>query len=108
MAPGRRRGVRLRGARPAASRHRFRREGDAVRRAHRGVIYAIGPSPKDVNLIWVGSDDGLVHATRDGGAHWTDVTPKELTAWSKVTQIDPSHFDPTPRTCRCRGSASTN
>src|SRR5437588_524356 len=67
---------------------------DASKSAHRGVIYAIGPSPKDVNLIWVGSDDGLVHATRDGGAHWTDVTPKELTAWSKVTQIDPSHFDP--------------
>ena len=67
---------------------------DASKSAHRGVIYAIGPSPKDVNLIWVVSDDGLVHATRDGGAHWTDVTPKELTAWSKVTQIDPSHFDP--------------
>ena len=67
---------------------------DAAKAEHRGVIYAIGPSPKDVKLIWVGSDDGLVHVTRDGGAHWTDVTPKELTPWSKVTQIDPSHFDP--------------
>src|SRR5439155_8455046 len=59
----------------------------------RGVIYAIGPSPKDVNVIWTGSDDGAVYVTRDGGAHWRDVTPNELTAWSKVTQIDASHFD---------------
>jgi len=68
--------------------------GEAAKLEHRGVIYSIGPSPKDVNLIWVGSDDGLVHVTRDGGKTWTDVTPKELTPWSKVTQIDASHFDP--------------
>jgi photosystem II stability/assembly factor-like uncharacterized protein len=68
--------------------------GDAAKSEHRGVIYAIGPSPKGVNLIWVGSDDGAVHVTRDSGAHWTDVTPPELTPWSKVTQIDASHFDP--------------
>ena len=43
--------------------------------------------------IWTGSDDGAVHVTRDGGAHWRDVTPKALTPWSKVTQIDASHFD---------------
>jgi photosystem II stability/assembly factor-like uncharacterized protein len=66
---------------------------DAAKAEHRGVIYAIGPSPKDVNVIWTGSDDGAVHVTRDGGAHWTDVTPPELTAWSKVTQIDAGHFD---------------
>src|SRR5207248_4640725 len=46
------------------------------------------------NLIWIGTDDGLVHVTRDGGMTWGDVTPKELTPWSKVTQIDASHFDP--------------
>jgi hypothetical protein len=67
--------------------------GEAAKSEHRGVIYAIGPSPLDVNLIWTGSDDGAVHVTRDAGAQWTDVTPKELTAWSKVTQIDASHFD---------------
>jgi photosystem II stability/assembly factor-like uncharacterized protein len=67
---------------------------DAAKREHRGVIYAIGPSPLSVGVIWTGSDDGSVHVTRDGGAAWTDVTPKELTAWSKVTQIDASHFDP--------------
>src|SRR5262249_31109039 len=67
---------------------------DASAAEHRGVIYSIGPSPKDVNLIWVGSDDGLVHVTHDGGKTWKDATPKELTPWSKVTQIDASHFDP--------------
>ena len=66
---------------------------DAAKGAHRGVVYAIGPSPKDVNVIWTGSDDGAVHLTRDGGAHWTDVTPPALTAWSKITQIDAGHFD---------------
>jgi photosystem II stability/assembly factor-like uncharacterized protein len=66
---------------------------DVKRRKHRGVIYSIAPSPKDVNLIWVGTDDGLVHVTRDGGATWQNVTPPELTPWSKVTQIDASHFD---------------
>jgi hypothetical protein len=67
---------------------------DAGKAEHRGVIYAIGPSPLSVNMIWTGSDDGAVHVTRDGGATWADVTPPELTPWSKVTQIDASHFDP--------------
>jgi hypothetical protein len=66
---------------------------DAAKSEHRGVIYSIGPSPLNVNVIWTGSDDGAVHVTRDGGAAWADVTPKELTPWSKVTQIDASHFD---------------
>lgn len=60
---------------------------------HRGVIYSIAPSAKDVNLIWVGTSDGLIHVTRDGGKNWADVTPKEMTPWSKVTQMDASHFD---------------
>lgn len=67
--------------------------GDAATTEHRGVIYAIGPSPKDVNVIWTGSDDGSLHVTRDGGASWTDVTPPAVTPWSKVTQIDAGHFD---------------
>ena len=66
---------------------------DAAKSDHRGVIYSIGPSPKDANVIWTGTDDGLVQVTKDGGKTWTDVTPKELTPWSKVTQIDASHFD---------------
>jgi photosystem II stability/assembly factor-like uncharacterized protein len=66
---------------------------EAAKSEHRGVIYAVGPSPLNVNVIWTGSDDGAVHVTRDRGAHWSNVTPREVTPWSKVTQIDASHFD---------------
>jgi photosystem II stability/assembly factor-like uncharacterized protein len=59
----------------------------------RGVIYALAPSFKAVNTLWAGTDDGELWITRDGGKNWTDITPKELTAWSKVTQISASHFD---------------
>ena len=59
----------------------------------RGVIYAVAPSYKNVNLIWAGTDDGLIHVTRDGGKTWNNVTPPDLTAWSKVSMIDASHFD---------------
>jgi len=62
---------------------------------HRGVIYTIAPSYRRVNLVWVGTDDGLIHVTHDGGAHWRDVTPAALrdTPWSKVSIMDASHFD---------------
>jgi hypothetical protein len=43
--------------------------------------------------MWVGTDDGLVHVTRDGGKSWQNVTPPELTPWSKIAQMDASHFD---------------
>jgi photosystem II stability/assembly factor-like uncharacterized protein len=59
----------------------------------RGVIYALAPSFKDVNTLWAGTDDGLIWITRDGGKNWNNITPPELTAWSKVTQIEASHFD---------------
>jgi hypothetical protein len=58
----------------------------------RGVIYAVGPSPLDVNIIWCGTDDGLVWVTRDGGANWSNVTPPDMSSWSKVSQIDAGHF----------------
>ena len=61
--------------------------------ARRGVIYAVGPSPRDVNVIWAGTDDGLVHVTRDGGKTWTNVTPPDLRAWDKISQVDAGHFD---------------
>jgi hypothetical protein len=59
----------------------------------RGVIYTVAPSPKDINTIWCGTDDGLIHVTRDGGKTWKDVTPKEITSWSKVSLMEASHFD---------------
>jgi len=57
------------------------------------TIFAVGPGKRNVNVIWVGSDDGLIHVTRDGGATWTDVTPKEMPEFGRVSQIDASAFD---------------
>jgi photosystem II stability/assembly factor-like uncharacterized protein len=59
----------------------------------RGVIYTVAPSHKDVNTIWAGTDDGLIHITHDGGKTWQNVTPPALTSWSKVSIIDAGHFD---------------
>ena len=61
--------------------------------ARRGVIYAIAPSPLDVDIIWAGTDDGKVHVTKNGGKDWTDVTPPQISSWDKVSQIDAGHFD---------------
>jgi photosystem II stability/assembly factor-like uncharacterized protein len=59
----------------------------------RGVIYALAPSFHMVNTLWAGTDDGLIWITRDGGKNWSNITPPELTPWSKVTQMEASHFD---------------
>ncbi len=59
----------------------------------RGVIYALAPSFQNINTLWAGTDDGLIWITRDGGKNWNNITPPEVTAWSKVTQIEASHFD---------------
>jgi photosystem II stability/assembly factor-like uncharacterized protein len=59
------------------------------------TIFAVAESPVEKGLIWTGSDDGLVHVTRDGGQHWADVTSgmHGLPEWGTVTTIEPSHFD---------------
>jgi photosystem II stability/assembly factor-like uncharacterized protein len=59
----------------------------------RGVIYTIAPSPKDINTLWAGTDDGYIQVTRDGGKAWKNVTPAGVGSWSKVSQLDASHFD---------------
>ncbi len=59
-----------------------------------GVVFTIASSALNRNLIWAGSDTGLIHLTRDGGKTWKDVTPPGLSAWSKISFIEASHSDP--------------
>ena len=60
-----------------------------------GTVFVIAESPVRKDLIWAGSDDGLVHVTDDGGKNWRDVTPNVpgLPEWGTVNMIEPSHFD---------------
>ncbi|MGE5246567.1 MAG: VPS10 domain-containing protein [Betaproteobacteria bacterium] len=57
------------------------------------TVFSLAPGKTDVNVIWAGSDDGLVHVTRDGGKTWTNVTPKDMPDLGRVSQIDGSAFD---------------
>jgi photosystem II stability/assembly factor-like uncharacterized protein len=66
---------------------------DAPESQRRGVIYSIAPSPVRAPLIWIGTDDGYIHVTPDDGKTWQNVTPRELTPWSKVVMLEASHFD---------------
>ena len=66
---------------------------DAPADRRRGVVYTIAPSPVRAPTIWAGTDDGLVHLTQDEGRTWQNVTPAEITPWTKVVMIDASHFD---------------
>lgn len=59
-----------------------------------GVIFAIAPSPAKDALVWVGTDNGRVHLTRDDGVSWTAVTPAGMGDWTKVNIIDASPTDP--------------
>ena len=58
-----------------------------------GTIFSVGPGKRDVRVIWTGSDDGLIHVTRDGGRRWTNVTPPDMPDFGRVSQIDASPFD---------------
>ena len=60
---------------------------------HPGVVYTIAPSYRRENVIWAGSDDGLIHVTMNGGRTWKNVTPPELVPWAKVSLMDAGHFD---------------
>src|SRR5207237_176773 len=59
-----------------------------------GTIFAIAESPRVKGLIWTGSDDGLINLTRDGGKHWTNVTPKGFGDFTRVSIIEASHYAP--------------
>ncbi|HEY7515011.1 MAG TPA: glycosyl hydrolase [Vicinamibacteria bacterium] len=58
------------------------------------VVFSLAESPRQKGLLWAGTDDGLVHLTRDDGKTWANVTPKDLPVWSLVSQIDASPHDP--------------
>jgi photosystem II stability/assembly factor-like uncharacterized protein len=57
------------------------------------TIFSVGPGKVDIDVIWTGSDDGLVHVTRDGGTTWTNVTPPDMPDFGRVSLIDASAFD---------------
>ena len=64
------------------------------RNGKRGVIYTIATSPLRAPLLWIGTDDGFIQLTQDDGKTWQNVTPNAITAWSRVTMMEASHFDP--------------
>ncbi|HXY68357.1 MAG TPA: glycosyl hydrolase [Gemmatimonadales bacterium] len=59
-----------------------------------GTIFALAESPLVRGTIWAGSDDGLIHLTRNGGRTWTDVTPRDLAPFTRISIIEASHFAP--------------
>jgi len=61
---------------------------------HYDTIFALAESPITKGLLWVGTDDGLIQLTQDGGKTWTNITPKDLPEWSRISQIDASPHDP--------------
>ena len=73
---------------PTAANH-----SEPQRNGKRGVIYTIAPSPIEAPLLWLGTDDGLIHLTPDDGRTWRDVTPSAITPWSRVSMLEASHFD---------------
>ena len=58
-----------------------------------GTVFALAPSKVDVNVLWAGSDDGKIQVTRDGGKSWSDVTPRDMPEYGRVSIIDASAFD---------------
>ena len=57
-----------------------------------GTIFAAAESPYEKGLIWTGSDDGLIHVSRDGGKNWQNVTPKNMPEWLMINSVDPDPF----------------
>ena len=57
------------------------------------TVFALAESPLQKGMLWAGTDDGLIHLTRDDGKKWENVTPKDMPDWSMVSIIDAGHFD---------------
>ncbi len=66
---------------------------DAVGAEHYATVYTLAESPHEPGVIWAGSDDGLLHITRDGGENWSEITPPDLGEWTMFTMIEPSPHD---------------
>jgi photosystem II stability/assembly factor-like uncharacterized protein len=71
--------------------------GGPITKDHTGVetyatVFSIAPSPKDANVLWTGSDDGYVHVTRDGGKNWTNITPKDLPDFARISLVEASPY----------------
>ena len=62
---------------------------DAVGAEHYATVYTLAASPHEPGVIWAGSDDGLLHITKDGGKNWTNITPPDMGEWSMFTMIEP-------------------
>jgi hypothetical protein len=78
---------------------RLKSSGGPITQDNTGVeyyctLFAANESSLEEGLLWVGSDDGLIHLTRDGGENWTNVTPSQMPKWLMINSIDPSPFDP--------------
>ncbi|HEX2723139.1 MAG TPA: hypothetical protein VHM24_09480, partial [Gemmatimonadaceae bacterium] len=67
--------------------------GKDVKPAPLGAITALSPSPKDIGVIWAGTDDGNIQTTSNGGTTWTNVTPAEIKPWTRIFNIEAGHFD---------------
>jgi photosystem II stability/assembly factor-like uncharacterized protein len=63
------------------------------RNGKRGVVYSIAPSPLLVPMVWIGTDDGVIQLSVNDGKTWQNVTPPAVTAWSRITMMEASHFD---------------
>jgi photosystem II stability/assembly factor-like uncharacterized protein len=57
------------------------------------TVFALAESPLTKGLLWAGSDDGLLHVSRDDGAHWTNVTPRDIAPFTRISIIEPSHHE---------------
>lgn len=59
-----------------------------------GAITGLSLSPRSLNIIWAGTDDGNIQVTMDGGATWKNVTPSAIKPWTRIFNVDAGHFDP--------------
>jgi len=75
---------------PPASAGRYAR---TITPAARGAITALAPSPRSLQVLWAGTDDGLIQVTTNGGATWSDVTPSAIQPWTRIFNMEAGHFD---------------